>query len=141
MTVSVQELVETPQSLVGRAVAPYETIEVWPQGQQLFQEGDPAAGVYVLHSGEVDLCFASPRSGEAKSLFTVGPGEILGLSCVVANRPHDCSATTRSPCITGFINASQFLRLLDENPQLWINVLRMISRNIGACWDCMRAMR
>ena len=141
MNVATEQRMDTPQALVAEALAPYETIEVWPPGQKLFQEGDQAAGVYLVHSGEVDLCYSSPRSGEAKSLFVAGPGEILGLSCLVSNRPHDCSAATRSSCITGFIQTNQFLRLLDERPSLWLSVLRMISTNINACWDCMRGMR
>lgn len=131
----------TAQSIVAEAVAPHERIEVWPPGQQLFHEGDQVAGVYLLHSGEVDICCSSPRSGEAKSLFVVQAGEILGLSCIVGNRPHDCSATTRSSCITGFVQTNQFLKVLDEKPDLWLSVLRMISSNINSCWDCMRSMR
>jgi CRP-like cAMP-binding protein len=141
MNVANSERVETPQAIVKEALAPFETIEVWPAGQQLFGEGETSAGVYLVHSGEIDLCFASPRSGEAKSLFSAGPGEVLGLSCIVSNRPHDCSATTRTPAITGFVQTNQFLRLLDEKPSLWLSVLRSISTNINACWDCMRGMR
>jgi len=134
-------LEETAHSTVAGVLAPHETIQVWPADKHLFREGAPVDGVFVIHSGEVDLCFSSPKSGEAKALFVAGPGQILGLSCVVANRPHDCTATTRSECITGFVQSSQFLQLLDGKPDLWINVLRMISSNINACWDCMRELR
>jgi CRP-like cAMP-binding protein len=132
--------VETHNSVVADLLAPYETIEAWPTGKVLFREGSMPAGVYFLHSGEVDLCFSSPRSGEARSLLIAGPGELLGLTCVVSGRVHDSSATTRTPCITGFIDRNRFLRLLDEKPTLWLTVLRMISSNINACWDCMRSL-
>lgn len=132
--------VETYNSVVADQLAPYETIEVWPEGQMLFREGSQPEGIYFLHSGEVDLCFSSPRSGEARSLLIAGPGEILGLTCVVSGRSHDSSATTRGSCITGFVDRTRFLRLLDEQPALWLTVLRMISTNISACWDCMRSL-
>ncbi len=125
---------------VADTLEPFETIEAWPSGKMLFREGTAPSGVYYLHSGEVDLCFSSPKSGEAKSLLVADSGQILGLTCVVSGRPHDCSATTRTACITGFIPRERFLRLLDEKPALWLTVLRMISTNINACWDCMRSL-
>jgi CRP-like cAMP-binding protein len=88
----------------------------------------------------VDLCFSSPHSTEAKSLLVAEAGQLLGLTSVVSGRTHDSSATTRSSCITGFVEKNTFLRLLDEKPSLWLTVLRMISSNINACWDCMRAL-
>jgi CRP-like cAMP-binding protein len=135
--------VEKPEpfnSLVAETLSPLEKIEAWPAGKMLFREGTQPDGVYFLHEGEVDLYFSSPRSGEARSLLVADAGQILGLTCVVSGRTHDCSATTRSACITGFVEKNQFLRLLDENPTLWLTVLRMISSNINACWDCMRAL-
>ena len=139
-TVTAVEKMESFQSVVAEALSPYETIESWPAGKVLFREGTQPEGVYYLHEGEADLCFSSTRSGEARSLLVAEAGQILGLTCVVSGRAHDSSATTRTPCITGFIEANQFLRLLDEKPVLWLTVLRMISSNINACWDCMRGL-
>ena len=116
-------------------LAPLETIQVWPPGKLLFREGEPATGVYVIHSGEIEICFAD------RPLLSARPGQILGLASVVGNKPLDSSATTRTDCITGFVDTGRFLRLLDEKPQLWIDVLRLISSSINACWDCMRSLR
>ena len=138
MTTATMERTESSSSPVAEALGPYETIEVWPAGTVLFREGSPAGGVYYLHSGEVDLCFSSPRTGDSRSMLVAGAGQILCLTAVMADRPNDSSATTRGDCITGFIEKNQFLRLLEEKPVLWLNVLEMISSNISACWDCMR---
>src|SRR5690349_500117 len=113
---------------------PYETIEIWPASAVLFREGAEATGVYVLHSGDVDLSFS------AKPLLTLSTGEMLGLTAVMSDRPHDATAVTRTPCITGFVEKNQFLRLLDEKPSLWLTVLRLISTNINQCWDFMRTL-
>ncbi|HEX7706522.1 MAG TPA: cyclic nucleotide-binding domain-containing protein [Thermoanaerobaculia bacterium] len=131
---------ETYNSLVAETLAPYETLNVAGPGTLLFQEGAEPEGVYFLHSGEVDLCFSSPKSGEAKSLLVADAGQILGLASLVSGRHLDCTATTRSTCITGFIPKDRFLSLLDEKPALWLTVLRMISSNINSCWDCMRSL-
>lgn len=131
------EMTDTFRSLAAETLAPYETLESWPAGRVLFREGTQPEGVYFLHEGEVDLFFSS-RSGEARSLLLAEAGQILGLTCVVSGRHHDSSATTRTACVTGFVEKHQFLRLLDEKPTLWLTVLRMISSSISACWDCMR---
>lgn len=127
-------------SEMAELLAPFEIIEEDAPGKVLFREGNDPAGVYYVHSGEVDLKFASPRSGEAKSLLLAGPGELLGLTCVMSGRAHDCTATTRGSCTIGFVEKNRFLRLLDEKPNLWLTVLRLISGNINACWQCMRAL-
>jgi CRP-like cAMP-binding protein len=124
---------------VAETLAPFETVEVWPAEKVLFREGTSPAGVYFLHAGEVDLCF-SGKNGEAKSLLVADAGQILGLTSVMSGRAHDCSATTRSASVTGFVQKDRFLRLLDEKPGLWLTVLRMISKDINACWDCMRSL-
>ena len=113
---------------------PYETLHAIPAGKVLFREAEQAEGVYVLHSGEVELSFSS------KPMALAGPGEILGLTTVMSGRAHDSSAVARTACMVGFVEKSVFIRLLDEQPSLWLTVLQMISSNINQCWQSMRAM-
>jgi CRP-like cAMP-binding protein len=108
-------------------------------GEMLFLEGDTPAGVYVVHSGEVDLLFMN-RDGNAKPLRVVTPGQILGLSSVVMRRPHDCSAIARTPCEVGFIARDEFLQSLHDTPSTWLSVLRMLSSDVNAVYDDMRAL-
>jgi CRP-like cAMP-binding protein len=133
------EPIQTASPFVTETLAPHETTESVPSGKLLFREGDEPRGVYFLHSGEVDLVFSS-RTGDAKALRVAEPGQLLGLSCVVSHRPHDCSATTKEPAIVGFIEKDEFQKLLEEKPALWLTVLQMISTDINACWDCMRTL-
>jgi CRP-like cAMP-binding protein len=133
------EHLQTESTAVLQALAHYEVIEAWPAAIQLFREGEDPAGVYVLLSGDVDLVFSS-RAGVVKPLRLAGAGQILGLSCIVSGRAHDCSATTRTSAVTGFIPKTTFLKLLDENPPLWFSVLQMISSEINSCYDCMRTL-
>lgn len=134
MTARTPVVDERYDSVVADTIAPYETIEAWPAGKVLFREGIEPEGVYFLHSGDIDLSFSS------KPLLAAHAGEILGLTSVMSGRPHDSTAATRTACITGFVEKNEFLRLLDEKPQLWLTVLRLISTNINQCWDCMRSL-
>lgn len=141
MTMETEVKEQLARQAVSEELSRYETTEVWPARKVLFREGEEARGVYLIHSGEIDLTFAPLRSGEAKALLVAGQGDVLGLASILSGKPHDCSAETRTPCITGFVQKEELVRLLDEKPALWINVLRLISSNISACWDCMRGLR
>ena len=114
-------------------------IELWPAGRTLFREGDPARDVYVVVAGEVDLVFEA-RRGARKTLRGSRAGEIVGLSDAVSGTPHDCTATTRTPCTIGTIPATELQRRLEETPSLWMTVLQLMSDDVNACYDSMRAV-
>ena len=125
--------------VITEVLAPFEKNETIPRGQVLFREGEEPRGLYFLHSGQVDLLFAS-RTGDTKTLRVAEAGQILGLSCIVSRKPHDCTATCKTSCNVGFIDREAFQRLLEEKPGLWFTVLQMISADVNACWDCMRTL-
>ena len=120
-------------------LTPSETMQHRAAGEMLFLEGETPAGVYVLHSGEVDLLFAA-RNGSVKALRLATPGQILGLSSLVMEQQHDCSAIARLPCEVGFIARDTFLRMLDERPSVWCSVLRLLSSDLNAAYDDIRAL-
>jgi CRP/FNR family cyclic AMP-dependent transcriptional regulator len=140
MTQGMAELPRNFDQAVDDVLAPYETIEKVPAGKTLFREGTDPAGVWVLHSGQVELTCAA-KGGAAMPLLAVDAGQILGLTSIVSGRSHDASAVARKSSVVGFIQKDRFLRLLDEKPALWLSVLRMISTDINACWDCMRSLK
>jgi CRP-like cAMP-binding protein len=139
VTVETQEVSTGLSESVVRALSRFEKAEGWPTGSVLFREGEQPRGVYIIHSGEIDQLFCS-RTGTAKPLLTAGPGHILGLSCVVANKPHNCSATARTPSVTGFIDKDRFTSLLEEQPALWWSILQILSTDINSCYDCMKSL-
>ena len=94
-----------------------------PTGTVLFTKGERPDGVSILHAGIVDIV----RGPHARNAH---PGELLGLSAVVAGRAHDSTATTRSLCEVGFIDTDEFLRMLDENPAMWFSVLKVMSEQV-----------
>ncbi|HVR42136.1 MAG TPA: cyclic nucleotide-binding domain-containing protein [Thermoanaerobaculia bacterium] len=116
-----------------------ETIQNRVAGETLFLEGEHPAGLYVLHSGEVELLFAA-HDGRPRPLRLVSPGAILGLSPVVMGRAHDCSATTRTDCRVGIVAAEDLLHTLAERPEAWLQLLRLLSSDVNAAYEDLRLL-
>ena len=116
-----------------------EQIERWPAGKVLFHEGEQPRGVFMIHSGDVDLIF-SGRNGNTRTLRVAHPGEMLGLSDAIADSAHDCTASTHSPSRIGFIPLDDFRQMLNDSPSLWFKILQFLSEDINSCWQSMRSV-
>ena len=127
-----------PES-VENPFASIEQIDRWPAGEIVFKEGEKPGGIYILHSGTVDMVF-SGRNGIRKPLRTALPGEIVGLSDAVSNNAHDCTATTHTNAKIGFVPIETFQRRLAETPALWLDIARYLSVDLDSCWASMRTL-
>ena len=110
-----------------------ETQEV-AAGKDLFREGDPGEGLYLVVSGEIDVVKRGPR-GE-RSLARLGPGGVLGeMSLITADAR---SATGRSLRDTRVFKlpAQRFRAMLGEGAPAAFKVVAVIAeilaRRLGA---------
>jgi CRP-like cAMP-binding protein len=124
---------------IADTLSEHETLERYAAGRLLFREGDDPRGIYIVRSGQVELVF-SGKNGVTKPLRVAEEGAILGLSCVVSRRCHDCSATTRTACELGFVDRATFLQQIDHSPAVWFSVLQLLSQDVNSCYDCMRSI-
>jgi CRP-like cAMP-binding protein len=122
-----------------RQLAIAEVIQRWPGGSVLLNEGDSPRGIYIIHTGQVDIVFTS-RNGLRKVQRTARPGEILGLSEIVSGTVCQSTATTRTSSRIGFIGAEKLRRMLEEDPSLWLEVAADLSVDLGSCWQSMRRL-
>ncbi|MDP9361658.1 MAG: cyclic nucleotide-binding domain-containing protein [Acidobacteriota bacterium] len=116
-----------------------EQVGCWPAGSLLFREGEAPAGIFVIHSGTVDLVF-SARNGMTKPLRKLHAGDVAGLSDAVSNTPHDCTATTRTAARIGFVPITELRHLLDQQPAMWFAIAELLSADVNACWGSMRSL-
>jgi CRP-like cAMP-binding protein len=127
----------TNVNIVERALIDLQQLRRHRAGTVLFREGDAPTGVYIIHSGTVEL-LATSRSGGVTPVQTAEAGHIVGLSSVVSNHPYDASAIVHEPSELGYVEANALRRLLDREPAVWFAVLRFLSNDVSACWDSMR---
>ena len=85
-------------------------------GEFLMREGEFEDRLYLIRRGHVGLEVQRP-GGEAICLETVGPGDVLGVSCVAPHAAHlDCRA--QDSVVALAIDNACMTRKMDEDPRL-----------------------
>jgi CRP/FNR family transcriptional regulator, anaerobic regulatory protein len=95
----------------------------------LFRQGEPAAGLYILHQGIVTLSVVS-RSGESLYAAQALPGSLLGLPAVVSEKPYTLTATARTGAEISFLNRGVFTQLMLSRPQLSARILQVLAAQV-----------
>lgn len=98
-------------------------------GQEIFKEGDPGDGVYVVKSGEVAIS-AVVGSGQRHAFSKVQPGDFFGEMAVLDNQPRSACASADGEVELHFVPREQMVALLTRSPELCITLLQEISRRI-----------
>jgi signal transduction histidine kinase len=99
------------------------------QGQEIFKEGDPGDGVYVVKSGEVAIS-AVVGSGQRHAFSKVQPGDFFGEMAVLDNQPRSACASAEGEVELHFVPREQMVALLTRSPELCITLLQEISRRV-----------
>jgi CRP-like cAMP-binding protein len=102
--------VERP-SLVER----FET-RVYEKGEKLIAEGDDAAGLHLIASGEVAVI--GHEGGEPIVLATLGAGQTAGEVALVLRRKAVADVVAVHPAVTLFLRRDEFLTLVRDHPAI-----------------------
>ena len=84
------------------------------RGAKLFTEGDAARNVFIICFGQVKISSTS-RDGKTMILKIAGPGDVMGLSAVLANVPHEVTAEAIEPCQVKTIRKQEFIDFLGRH--------------------------
>jgi CRP/FNR family transcriptional regulator len=115
----------------------FESIKVtkaYPKGANLFIEGQPTHGVYVLCQGRVKLSTCS-RGGKIMILGIAAPGDVLGLSSALSGLEYETTAEVLELCQVNFISTPDLLRFLKTNPQACLNAAKQLGRNYHTAYQ------
>ena len=110
---------------------------LYPPGAVLFVEGGSPEGLFILCSGRAKLV-AGSKGGRSIILRFVEPGEVLGLSSVMANRSYPVTAETLAPSQVNFLPRLDFLRLVSSYAEMAQRVAEHLSMELHSAWDQAR---
>lgn len=97
----------------------------YQQGEALFDQGDGATNLVCILRGAVDIL----ACGE--SLVSRGPGEILGEQAIIEDKPRTATARAMGTVDTVELPRATVARLLQEDPVLALNLLRVLSSKLA----------
>lgn len=101
----------------------------FPAGREVFKEGDPGDGVYVVKSGEIHIS-AVIGTGERRVFSKLAPGDFFGEMSVLDSQPRSACATAETDAVLFFIPREQMVELLTHSASLSMVLLQAISRRL-----------
>ena len=101
-------------------------VKTYPDGQVIFQAGDPGDGVYVIGAGEVQISvMANPT--EHRILTRLGLGDFFGEMAVLDNEPRSATAAAVGGTTLYFLPRAAMLAALNRSPSLAFSMVREFS--------------
>ena len=95
----------------------------------IFSQGELGDGFFYVEEGEVEI--SAQISDDDRRVFArVGPGEIFGEMAVLDDGPRSATATAGVPTKAYFIGREELFRILQDNPEAMIRLLRFFSHRI-----------
>jgi CRP-like cAMP-binding protein len=106
-------------------IAEGETVD-FPDGRVVFIRGDAGDRAYIVESGLIDI-----REG-GRVIETMEPGEIFGEMALIDGEPRSASAVAVGPTRLIALDRATFHRLVRDNPDFALDVMRLMSRRLRA---------
>lgn len=111
-------------------VLTHSSVHKLKKEQALFSQGDEVSSFYLVLSGMIKLFRLSP-DGQEKVIEVVNTGDTFAEALIFLDSPHfPVSASALGEAQVIAFEASQFLRMLKQNPDTCINLLGSLSQRI-----------
>jgi signal transduction histidine kinase len=103
--------------------------QTFAAGQEIFKEGDPGDGIYLVRDGLVEISFVGGQAGRYV-LTEARPGDLLGEMAVIEHQPRSANAVARKETVLYFMPREEILELVGQCPALALALLRDISHRL-----------
>lgn len=103
---------------------------IYGRGVSVFRQGDDPLGLFLMCTGWMKLVYLAPH-GKAATVALAGPGTLVGLREVLTNDPYDVSAEVIETTELAYLRRVEFLRLVEQQPQVSLAMLVAVSRVNG----------
>ena len=98
------------------------------EGEELFREGDPADGAYIIEEGKVDVLRG--QDGHWVKVGSLGKFDLFGEMALILNQSRSATIRAAQPLKVLKIDADVFLRMVTENPDAALTIMRSLSEKI-----------
>lgn len=94
------------------------------KGEYLCRQGNAGDSIFLLLGGHVGVLKREIQ--KVHHVYTAGPGEILGEIAVLGNIPRSASLKALDTVDYFEIDGEQFIRMLHDNPDMSLKIIRML---------------
>ena len=112
-----------------RALAAHTTSQHMHAGQQIFSEGDPCQGFYVIESGEVRI-YKIAASGREQVLTIEHAGDSVAELPVFDGGTYPASAVAVTDVTLLFVSKRDFRTLVIAHPEVGLKVLKCVGMRL-----------
>ena len=116
-----------------------KSVQTFPTGATLFQQGSAVTGVYVVESGAVRVLLPTGQS-EEQLLEVVGPGAVLGLSESMTGEEYRITAEAGGETKAAFIPREEILEFLREHCDFCMQMVRLLSEELHGLYYKFRSI-
>jgi len=103
----------------------------YPQGAQLFCQGDPGNALYLIRSGRICVVKDSTPQEEKKKLAYLGRGESLGEMALLTGEPRSATARADTPTEVLVLQKKDFDFLIKDFPSMALHLSRVLSKRLA----------
>ena len=97
-------------------------------GEVLFEAGDAPDSAYVIMEGAVEIVAETEAGSVVEAVL--GTNELFGELGVLTNSPRSATIRARGEIVALRIADEMFLKLLAENPEVSLDVMRQLSEKL-----------
>ncbi len=106
-------------------------------GEFVFREGDLGTEMYVLHEGQVEIL--QTAGGDLRQIAVLEKGDFFGEMSLLEELPRNAGARALTDAKLIEINRALFDRMLRDNPEIGVRIMRKLSRRVRETDDLLRA--
>lgn len=108
-------------------------------GAYFFEQGDPAAVLYVLVEGRIKFTQVTPE-GHGVLLRVIGPGEMFGAVSALGDAFHPATALATVPSVAMAWNSPTIRTLMERYPLIALNGMRFLAGRLAEFQDRYREL-
>jgi CRP/FNR family transcriptional regulator len=97
--------------------------------ESLFHQGEPGSGFFIVQSGRIKV-FKLSKDGREQILHIFGEFDHFAEVPALDGKPYPASATAIEAAKVLFFPRQPFLQLLEQQPDLTINLLKSFARHL-----------
>ncbi len=102
----------------------------FPEGHELFRQGEPGDVAYIVLEGGADVVVEAPE-GEV-TVARLGKNDIIGEMAILMDAPRSATVRATSRLETLEITKELFFRMVEEFPEIAVGVMRELAQRLDA---------